>query len=713
MIKSLLRKPVSWLANLQIIQAISLVSLVAIAITMLVVPITIQSGESAITIGSVSAQDIRAPYSYSFSSQTLTDQAIREAERVVTAIYLPPDPTISREQIQNLQFTINYINIVRLDEYASIEQKLTDLKALSNTELSREVAELLLTLSEARWQSVQNEALLVLEQVMRSPIRDDQIPEANRNVTTLISYALPQDQAQIVAELVISFVVPNRIFSEELTEAAREAARDSVEPVNISYVAGETIIERGDLINRTTLEALEAYDLLSPESSRDAIIGAISLVIIMAAILPLYLRRSSIDNIHTIRSTLVLTISVIIFLVGARLVIPNRTILPYLFPISAFGLTVASIYGIELGLVLALVLSALSAYGLPISLDLTIYYIVSSLVGLLVLGKGRRISIFFTSGIAIGLAGTAVILAYRLPDATTDLIGMATLIGASFFNGLASASLALLFQYIIAQIIGFPTPLQLLDISRPDHPLLQYMLNHAPGTYQHSLQVANLAERAAEEIGANSLLTRVGAIFHDAGKAMNPSFFIENKPPGLPNPHDNLDPFTSAGIILKHVSDSVQLSRKYRLPARLEDFMKEHHGTFITRYQYTKAVKEAGGQADEVDMELFRYPGPRPRSRETALLMLADGCEARARADLPPSEEDLRKLVWEQIDFCQREGQLNDTNLTFQDLNLVAETFVRTLRNTHHMRIKYPQLKKKKENSISNQPKSTPGTTPK
>jgi cyclic-di-AMP phosphodiesterase PgpH len=712
MIKSLLRKPVSWLANLQIIQALSLVSLVAIAITLLISPIAIQSDESTIKVGSVSAQDIRAPYSFSFTSETLTDQAIWEAERVVTAIYLPPDPTISREQIQKLQITINYVNIVRLDQNASIEQKLTDLKALANTELSREVAELLLTLSDSRWQSVQDEALLVLEQVMRNPIRDDQISEADRNVSALISYALPQDQARVVAELVISFVVPNRIYSEELTEAARDEARDSVEPVIVSYVSGETIIERGDLINRTTLEALEAYDLLSPENSRDAIIGAISLVIIMTAILPLYLRRSSIDNLHTIRSTLVLTISIIIFLVGARLVIPNRTILPYLFPISAFGLTVASLYGVELGLVLALVLSALSAYGLPISLDLTSYYIFSSLVGLLVLGKGRRISIFFTSGIAIGLAGSAVILAYRLPDATTDLIGLATLIGASFFNGLASASLALLFQYIIAQIIGFPTPLQLLDISRPDHPLLQYMLNHAPGTYQHSLQVANLAERAAEEIGANSLLTRVGAIFHDAGKAMNPSFFIENKPPGLPNPHDKLDPFTSSGIILKHVSDSVQLSRKYRLPARLEDFMKEHHGTFITRYQYSKAVKEAGGQAGEVDMELFRYPGPRPRSRETALLMLADGCEARARADLPPSEEDLRKLVWEQIDFCQREGQLNDTNLTFQDLNLVAETFVRTLRNTHHMRIKYPQLKENKANSKSNQPKSTPGTMP-
>jgi cyclic-di-AMP phosphodiesterase PgpH len=695
--KSLLGKPISWLTKLQFIQAFSLAALVAIAIIIFVVPSRVQSNESTITVGSVSVQDVRAPYSHSFISQNLTDQAIWEAERVVTAIYLPSDPKISREQIQKLQITINYINIVRTDEFATIEQKLTDLKALSNAELSREAAELLLTLSEGRWQSVQNEALSVLEQVMRGPIRDDQISEARRNVKSVISYSLPQDQSQVVEELVTSFVIPNRIYSAELTEAAREEARESVEPATINYVAGETIVERGQLINRTTLETLEAYDLLAPENSRDAIIAVVSLVLVLTGILPVYLRRSTSDNLRTIRGTLVLTIGMIIFLVVARLFIPNRTIIPYIFPISAFGLTVASLYGIELGVVLTVILSILSAYGLPISLDLTIYYIVSSLVGLLVLGKGRRISIFFTSGIAIGLAGSAIILAYRLPDATTDLIGIATLVGASFLNGLAAASLALLFQYLIAQIIGFPTPLQLLDISRPDHPLLQFMLNNAPGTYQHSLQVANLAERAAEAIGANSLLTRVGAIFHDAGKALNPSFFIENKPPGLPNPHDKLDPLSSAAIILRHVTDSVQLSKKYRLPPRIEDFMKEHHGTFITRYQYTKAVQEAGGQADNVDMELFRYPGPRPRSRETALLMLADGCEARARADLPQSEEDLRKLVWEQIEFCQREGQLNDTNLTFRDLSLVTDAFVLTLRNTHHMRIKYPTLKKTKQ----------------
>jgi cyclic-di-AMP phosphodiesterase PgpH len=236
-----------------------------------------------------------------------------------------------------------------------------------------------------------------------------------------------------------------------------------------------------------------------------------------------------------------MALTLLIFLFAARLTIPNRTILPYVFPLPAFGLTIASLFTAEIGLIFSLVLSILAAYGLPNSLDLTLFYILSSLCGILVLGRARRIANFIWAGIAIGVAGTAVVTAYRLPETTTDLFGIATLALAAVFNGFASASLALLLQFLFSQILGLTTSLQLLDISRPDHPLLQFIMRNAPGTYQHSLQVANLAEQAAEAIGADALLVRVGALYHDAGKATNPSFFIENQIPGQGNPHDELD----------------------------------------------------------------------------------------------------------------------------------------------------------------------------
>jgi len=310
-----------------------------------------------------------------------------------------------------------------------------------------------------------------------------------------------------------------------------------------------------------------------------------------------------------------------------------------------------------------------------------------------VLNKGRRVDTFFITGVAIGLAGSAVILAYRLTDNYSDLIGVATLVGASLFNGLASSSITLLLQYFFSQVLGLTTALQLLELMRPDHPLLQFILRNAPGSYQHSLQVSNLAEQAAEAIGADPLLTRVGALYHDCGKAANPSFFIENQATSNINPHDDIDPATSVATILKHVEDGVTLARRYRLPPAVQNFIREHHGTLLARYQYARAIEAAGGDSSKVDESRFRYPGPRPRSRETALLMLADGVEARARAESPKNEEELRALVKKVFDFLHKEEQLEDTQLTFRDLQIARETFVKALRNTYHPRIQYPEIK--------------------
>jgi putative nucleotidyltransferase with HDIG domain len=257
-------------------------------------------------------------------------------------------------------------------------------------------------------------------------------------------------------------------------------------------------------------------------------------------------------------------------------------------------------------------------------------------------------------------------------------------------NGLASASIALLLQYPLAQFLGLPTPLQLREISHPDFPLLQMFLLNAPGTYQHSLQVANLAEQAAEKIGADPLLTRVGALFHDIGKVKDPSFFIENQAPGNLNTHVDITPEQAAQKIIQHVLDGVALAHKYRLPNRIDDFILEHHGTMVTRYQYNQALEKAGGDAGQVDAERFRYPGPRPRSRETAILMIADGAEARARAEGAENDEDLRAIVRSVIERIQKENQLDNAPLTMRDLSLVTDSFVATLRGTYHPRIQYP-----------------------
>jgi putative nucleotidyltransferase with HDIG domain len=256
------------------------------------------------------------------------------------------------------------------------------------------------------------------------------------------------------------------------------------------------------------------------------------------------------------------------------------------------------------------------------------------------------------------------------------------------------------------------TALQLMELSRPDHPLLQQLLRNAPGTYQHSLQVANLAEQAAERIDADTLLTRVGALYHDVGKTLNPIFFIENQAAGSPNPHDSLDPYESSEIIIRHVTDGLELANKYRLPSRIQDFISEHHGSMITRYQYIKAVERAGGDEDAVDEEPFRYPGPRPRSRETAILMLADGSEARVRAGKPKDADELRFMIEGIVQARMTSGQLGNTDLTLRDLEEIVDSFTATLRGIYHPRIEYPKLAEKESAALPEEPESEPAVDP-
>jgi len=680
------------LENKRTIQLVMLGITGILSILILVRPFGGNTSGGAYEIGDVSPQDIQAPQTLSYVSEVLTEQARLEAEANIAPIYLPADPAITRKQIANLQSALNYINIVREDTLATQEQKLDDLSHLSNINLQEEMALSILNMNEANWSDIQEETLSVLETAMRGSIKENQVYDVRRSVPSLINFRLPENHALVTEELVKPFISATSLYSEDLTLQAIENAKNEITEVTRKFIAGEAIVSRGQIITPLIREALVEFGLIQIQTGGVNFIAAIALIALTIAVTVFYFDRMSPPFTDEINSQLVIAISFTLFLFGAQTLTQNRTVIPYIYPLPAFGLTVASLFPSGFGIILSILLSILSAFGAPYSLDLSLFYMLASLIGIMILGKGRRISTFFWAGLGIGIAGTAVILAYRIPTLTTDWLGIITLIGAAFFNGFASAGLTLLLQYVISQILGITTSLQLLDLSRPDHPLLQMILQNAPGTYQHSLQVANLAEQAAKAIGADTLLVRVGALHHDAGKSLNPLFFIENQVGGKLNPHNDIDPLESSQTIIAHVSDGVKLAKKYRLPERIQDFIREHHGTMITRYQYTQATRLAENE-DDVNVDDFRYPGPPPHSPETAILMLADGCEARARAEVPKNDEEIRSLVMSNIEYIQHEHQLDNISLTLQQLNLIAESFITTLRNTYHPRIKYPSPK--------------------
>ena len=483
------------------------------------------------------------------------------------------------------------------------------------------------------------------------------------------------------------------MYDEQLTEAARQQARESVAPITRTFMLNETIIQGGKVITAADYEALHQFGLAQPKNRWQDIVSSVGLSLITVAIFIFYYRRNP-DQFAGNAGMRMLTVLItlfLIFLLIARIFIPGHAVIPYVYPVMGFAMTISALFSAELAVVAVIPLAYLIPYGLPDAQILTLYYIIGSLFGIFALRRAQRLTSFFWSGAAIAISSALVSVAYRIIQPTADWIGLATLALAAIINGIASASLGLIFHYYIAQLLGRATPLQLIELSRPDHPLQQLLLRNAPGTYQHSLQLANLVEQAAEVIGADAMLARVGALYHDIGKTINPYFFIENQPPGNINPHNDLDAETSAATIIRHVADGLELARRYHLPHQLFDFIAQHHGTTLTRYQYSRALELAGMNKDAVDMDKFRYPGPRPSTREIALLMLADTCEARMRAERPKDEVALHELIKSVIKDKLDLGELDNTPLTIQNLDEISESFTSTLRGVYHPRIQYPK----------------------
>jgi len=677
--------------RLRILQFILIVVVGLVSFTLLAMPIGLQPTVQNVDVGSVAQTTYQSPRDIEYVSETRTEEARKAAETAVLPVYSSPDPAIARQQIERLRTTLQNITAVREDELLTNTDRRSNIVALSDIRLKIETIDYLLSITDVRWDVVQTESLRVLEATLRRAIYEDRLDVAQAGVSNSVSLTFSEQQAALVTELVTAFVIPNSFFSQELTDAARLAAREAVKPIVKTYKTGETIISAGELITPADMEAFQQLGIIRPSQNWQDMLGAAATIVVSAVLVPLYfLRRKRTAVVNDPRTLIVIAFIFVIFLLGARL-FADRTLAPYGYPLQAAGLLLATLFGLEVGLVFVIPLSIIAAYGLPNSLDLTPFYLLTSLIGLLALGPARRIWGFVRAGIAISLTGLAMLMAYRLPFYQPDWLGVVQFVGTVAFAGFASASVTILLQYLFAQLLGLTTALQLLDLSRPDFPLLQFLLRTAPGTYQHSLQVANLAEQAAEKIGADPLLTRVGALFHDIGKALNPNFFIENQIPGSLNTHQDADPEEVSATIVRHVTDGVQLAKKHRLPRRLHDFILEHHGTLITHYQYNQAMEAARGDLTKVDIEKFRYPGPRPNSRESALLMLADATEARVRAERPANDDDIRKLVNSVIETVQRFNQLDDTLLTLRDLHLITESFVTTLRGTYHPRIQYPK----------------------
>jgi putative nucleotidyltransferase with HDIG domain len=524
---------------------------------------------------------------------------------------------------------------------------------------------------------------------MRREIREGEIAKARRAVPAMILLELNDRQADATQALVNGLIAANTFYNEEETEKARDAAAQNVKPINRTIAAGETILREGDIVTDLDIEALGTLGLLQPHRTWRDYLSALIFTLIVVGMLATFITYRRRFFWHTTSSVLLMGSIFSVFVLLARMLLPMHTLLPYLFPLASMAMLIGSLIDLPMAMLASALVSMLIGRYLGGDIDVMIYLFLGGIAGALALGKAERLNSFVRAGLWTISINLLVILVFRLPQlGALDNQGMLELAFAGLINGIFASSFTLVVYYLLGQLFGVTSSLQLLEISRPNHPLLRQLLLKAPGTYHHTLIVSNMAEEAAVAIGADSLLARVGSYYHDIGKIIRPYFFIENNADSE-NPHDRIDPYTSARIIISHVTDGVELAEKHHLPPSIIDFIREHHGTTRVEYFYHKAVQMEKNPA-EVEEGAFRYAGPKPHTRETAILMLADTCEAMVRAVRPQTSEELLELIRSAISRRLMSGQLDDSPLTLQDLTLLSEAFARVLQGIHHPRVQYP-----------------------
>ncbi len=488
------------------------------------------------------------------------------------------------------------------------------------------------------------------------------------------------------------------------TEARRKAAPDAVKPQVISIKKGQRIIGDGELITeghvlvtRSIRAQATEFDLLQLQ------LGGAGIVALLVAGAWLFFSAALKQFRPSRRDAAFMGLLAAGLLGGLHLWVlvadavhdryPSIPIeaLQYAFPVAAGAMLARFVLSESSALFFALIFSSLAGILLGNSLSFFLLSMVSSMVAADRIARAKdRAGIFraglWTGGVSFGFVIFVQLAAAKGFGVEAMLCGAFAFVSAAF----VLPALVLALTPIAESLFGYASDVKLLELANLNHPALKELVLNAPGTYHHSIVMGSLVEQAAEAIGANPLLARSCAYYHDIGKGRNPAYFGENQK--AENLHDTLAPSMSAVIIKRHVTEGLEMAREYKLPARVADAIPEHHGTRLVGFFFHKAQKELEGREDAkpLDESLFRYPGPKPRSRETALVMIADACEAASRSMPEPTTEKLRALVQKMINIIFSEGQLDECELTLKDLHLIAESFTHTLEGIYHARPQYP-----------------------
>jgi putative nucleotidyltransferase with HDIG domain len=645
------------------------------------------SDKVAFDVGQVSDRDIIAPRTVSYVDMTKTKKLEAEVLAGVANVYDLDVSVIGKTEESADQVYNGARNVIADKALATPEEKVQKLQqnlaiALPNTVLTD-----LVSLSGAELTQAEQSTKDILRKYLQRGIRDDDLDAARKQVAVETRKMAENKKVNsVVAGIAEALLKPNFIFNAKETDKRKQAALSSVDPVRETIKKGQVVIRHGDIVTPEQIQAMEELGLSKGQGGETRIFGLAVFVLTILIIFICYIYKFA-NDIY--QNDLQLVLLGLIMLVTLLLGKAAHYYSDFAAPIATGALLTAILVESRVGFFISVALSLF--FGVIVEHDLRAVAtaLIGSIVGVYSVSKMSHGYSLIRAGIWIAAANFLVIgssgFIEQINNAQVLKEGLQGIV-----SGIGAAVITTGLLPYLEHTFNITTPLKLLELAQPTHPLLQRLLLDAPGTYHHSVLVGNLAETAAGSIGADSVVVRVGAYYHDIGKIKRPYFFVENQVTNE-NPHDKIAPSLSTLIVTSHIKDGLDLCREHNLPQVITEIVQQHHGTMLVSYFYKKASENEHSEC--IVEEDFRYEGPRPQTKEAALIMLADACEAAVRSIGKPNvnriEATVRKIIRERL----HDGQLDECNLTLKDLNVIGDVYVRVLSSMFHTRIEYPDAK--------------------
>ena len=618
--------------------------------------------------GDVSSQDVVAPRSARYESQTRRDEARAAAAKQVPDQF---DGSVATQQRQALDSLAGKVSDLRQSSSSGPDRAAR--LSLLEPQLTDAQRQYLLQADEGTVASVFKNAGDILQALEANGIKADTLRSAQDTARTRAgALHLDATASSLIAALVHDYLKVNYLVQE--TDLKRQQASDAVPPVFVTVGKGQTIIRYGDLVTPFQLEEAQAVGLLAPNADWSRILATFMLVTILFAVALGYLMQFKPAILREPRQLATLGALMLAILLIAKVVVPIDPRAQYIVPMAAV-----------LGIIVALAVGLLTGIIADNLLDLTLIGFLGGSIGAIYVHRLERLGQWVTAGILVAGAQFVTIVSLASIErhqSVDEVLGIGAI---ALVNGLLAALISAGSLTYLGEVTRVITPMKLLELMTPNNPLLKRLMVSAPGTYNHSIVAANLAESAAEAVGANAVLARVGCYFHDIGKIRRPHFFVENQA-DIGNIHENLSPTTSSDILNAHVTEGVDLLKQYHFPNAVRDIVQQHQGTTVKKYFYRQALE----QGLDVREDDFRYPGPRPRSKEAAIVMMADTVEASTRTLKDRSTESIRDHVHRMVQGFVRDGQLDECQLSFYDLKLIEDSVTSMVVSIYHARIEYP-----------------------